>query len=275
MIAQRRLPSSPSILVVNHEGPAANDIRSSLVRFGYDVPATARSASEALAAVEAHHPDLVVMDVRLDEGGDGIAAAAAIHERHPTPIVFLTSQSDEATLMRAKDEAQPYGYLLRPYEDAELRAAVEVALQRHTLEQEVGQQRSLLAGVLSGMSDAVVATDVEGRVVLVNEAGRRAFGERAPLQRSAANESVYLPDKQTLCPTEDLPVARALRGEIVRDMEVFVRSAEYPEGRFYSLNATPLLDSEGLVCGAVAVGRDVSDLRAARWSCNNWRTPTD
>lgn len=115
------------------------------------------------------------------------------------------------------------------------------------------------------MSDAVVATDIEGRVVLVNEAGRRAFGERASVGRSATNDSVYLPDQETLCPTEDLPLARALRGEIVRDMELFVRSAEFPDGRWYSLNGTPLMDSEGLVCGAVAVGRDVSDLRAARW----------
>ena len=258
-------PSARSIVVVaEHEAPDARDIRSALLRYGYAVAATAKSESEALEAVETHHPDLVVMDVHLDEDGDGIAAAAAIRARHPTPIVFLTSQPDEATLTRAKEEAQPHGWVMRPYQDAELRAAIEVALQRHTLEQEIRQQRSLLAAVLSGMTDAVVATDSEGKVVLVNEAGRRAFGERASLSQSETNGSIFLPDQTTLCPVKELPLARALRGETVRDMELFIRSAEYPDGRWYSLNATPLLDSEGLVRGAVAVGRDVTDLRAAR-----------
>jgi diguanylate cyclase (GGDEF)-like protein len=190
----------------------------------------------------------------------------ANHARHPTPIVFLTSGADDATLMRAQKEAQPHGYVLAPYQDGELRAAVEVALQRHTLEQEMRQQRSLLAGVLSGMSDAVIAADIEGNVVLVNEAGRRAFGEKATVDMSSSDNDprIYLTDRETLCPVEDLPLVRALRAETVRDFEIFVRSDQDSTGRWYSVNATPLFDTEGLVCGAVAVGRDVTELRAAR-----------
>jgi diguanylate cyclase (GGDEF)-like protein/PAS domain S-box-containing protein len=252
-------------LVVTNEDPLRRNIKSSLLRFGYDVSTTTASASAALRAVETLHPDLVLMDVCLDEADDGIAAAAAIHARHPTPIVFLSSGSDDATLMRAQKEAQPHGYVQAPYQDGELRAAVEVALQRHTLELEMRQQRSLLAGVLSGMSDAVIAADIEGNVVLVNEAGRRAFGEKATVDGAPdGNPRIYLADRETLCPTEDLPLVRALRAETVRDFEIFVRAAHGSEGRWYSVNATPLFDTEGLVCGAVAVGRDVTDLRAVR-----------
>jgi diguanylate cyclase (GGDEF)-like protein len=256
-----------SILVVAHEAFLARDIQASLIRFGYHVPTTAASASEALEAVETYHPDLVVMDLCLEDDDDGIAAAAAIHARHPTPVVFLTSHSDDATLMRAQEEAQPHGYVLMPYQDRELRAAVEVALQRHTLEQEIRQQRSLLAGILSGMADAVIAADVDGKIVLVNESGRRAFGERAAIAGpppNATNQRVDVPDYETRYPDDELPLARALRGEMVRDAELFIRSAERPEGRWYSVNATPLFDPEGLVCGAVAVGRDVTVVRAAR-----------
>jgi diguanylate cyclase (GGDEF)-like protein len=259
-------PTPRSILVVEHEARVAWDIRSSLIRFGYEVPPTATSASEALAAVEAHHPDLVLMDVRLEEGDDGIAAAVAIRARHPTPIIFLTAQSDDATLLRAQEEAQPNGFVLKPYEDRELRAAVEVALQRHTLEQEISQQRSLLAGVLSGMSDAVVAADSEGHVVLVNDAGRRAFGgtDIGQSEVDATTHRVYLSDSETVLPPEERPLSRALAGEVIRDVELFVQSTLQPEGRFYSMNAAPLLDAKGAVCGAVEVGRDVTELRAAR-----------
>jgi diguanylate cyclase (GGDEF)-like protein len=262
---ENELPPA-SILVVKLEGPIRRNLQSSLIRFGYDVPTTVASASEALKAVETYHPDLVLMDVSLEEDDDGIAAAAAIHAQHPTPIVFLTRGSDDATLMRAQREAQPHGYVLAPYQDAELRAAVQVALQRHTLEQEIRQQRSLLAGVLSGMSDAVIAADIEGNIVLVNEAGRRAFGERATVDASPddGNHRIYLSDRETLCPTEELPIVRALKAEMVRDFEIFVRSVEEPEGRWYSVNATPLFDREGLVCGAVSVARDVTELSAAR-----------
>jgi two-component system sensor histidine kinase/response regulator len=259
-------PAPRSILVVEHEPGVARDIRSSLIRFGYDVPPAAASAAEALAAVETAPPDLVLMDVRLEEGDDGIAAAAAIRARCPTPIVFLTAHSDDATLMRAQEGAQPHGYVLKPYQDRELRAAVEVALQRHTLEQQISQQRSLLAGVLSGMSDAVAAADTDGNIVLVNEAGRRAFGETVIGGTSPTNASshhVYLPDCETPFPKEQLPLSRALTGEIVRDVELFVRSDQQPDGRFFSVNAEPLLDAKGVVCGAVEVGRDVTEIRAA------------
>ncbi|HEY4013256.1 MAG TPA: diguanylate cyclase [Polyangiaceae bacterium] len=253
-----------SILVVEHEELLALDIQSTLQRFGFDVPATASSEAEALEALETFHPDLVVIDVRLEKGGDGIAAAAAIRARHPTPIVLLSSENDEATLHRAQQEAQPNGYVLRPYQDNELRAAVEVALQRHNLEQETSQQRSLLAGVLSAMSDAVITADVDGRVVLVNESGRRAFGNNPVADQSVSEGAIiYLPDQRTVCPSDELPLVRALRGEMVRDVDLFIQTAQNPEGRRYSVNATPLLDVDGLVCGAVAVGRDLTELRVA------------
>jgi two-component system, sensor histidine kinase and response regulator len=216
--------------------------------------------------VEAFHPDLVLMDVCLERTDDGIAAAIAIREHHTTPVVFLTADADDATLERAQG-AQPHGYVLEPYQDRELRAALEVALQRHALEQEIRQQRSLLAGVLSGMSDAVAAADVEGSIVLVNDAGRRAFGDQVAstgLPGSGSDHRIYLPDHETLCPPDQLPLSRALAGENVRDAELFIRSAEQPEGRWYSVNAAPLLDPAGLVCGAVEVGRDVTNVRAAR-----------
>jgi diguanylate cyclase (GGDEF)-like protein len=256
-----------SILVVEHDALVAADIRSSLLRFGYGVPPTAESAADALLAVEIYQPDLVLMDLHIEERGDGIAGAAAIRERYPTPVVFLAAHADDAILMRAQEEAEPHVYVLKPYRDRELQAAVEVALQRHALEQEVSQQRSLLAGVLSGMSDAVAAVDVLGHIVLANEAGRRAFGDAIAGVRSptgAHGYGVYQADGETPFPTEDLPFARALAGEVVRDVEVFVRSVDDPEGRLYSVNAAPLRDAKDVVCGAVSVGRDFTELLAAR-----------
>ncbi len=129
----------------------ARKIRRSLVRLGYHVAATAKSATEALVAVEAYRPNVIVMDLGLGKNDDEIDTARAIQAGYATPIVFLTEGSADAALTRA----QPCGFVVKPYQDLELRAAVEVALACHGLEQELDRQRSFFAGILGGMSDAV------------------------------------------------------------------------------------------------------------------------
>jgi diguanylate cyclase (GGDEF)-like protein/PAS domain S-box-containing protein len=128
----------------------------------------------------------------------------------------------------------------------------------------VEPEAALLARVLERMSDAVIVADGEGRLVLINEAARRLFGGELATAWDLASEGVCLPDRETPCAVEDLPLVRALRGEVVHDSEVFVRSEEEPQGRWLSVNATPLFDAGGRLCGAVSVGRDLTDRHEAR-----------
>ncbi len=265
-----REPQSPpprSIVLVEPEAKVARQIKQSLIRLGYDVLATAQSAAEALGAVETYRPHLIVMDVGLEKSDDGIAAAAAIQARFRTPVVFLTDRANDAALVRAQESASAHEYVLKPYQDFQLRAAVEVALVRHRLEQEIQQQRVLFVGILDGMSDAMAAADVHGNIVLANAARREGFGDQATIAGTPANAvgpRVYLPDQETLFPPDELPLARGLAGERVRDVELFVRSDEHSAGRWYSVHAEPLRDAQGGVCGAVEVGRDITEGRAAR-----------
>jgi CheY-like chemotaxis protein len=196
-----------SVLIVERKAAVARKIRRSLIRLGYHVPATARSATEALAAVEAHRPNVIVMDLDLEGSDEGIETATAIQARHPTPIVFLTEGSADAALMRAQEHAQPLGFVVKPYQDLELRAAVEVALVRHGLAQEIDRQRSLFAGILGGMSDAVAAADAQGNIVLANEARRAGFGE----QSTIASKGGTYPRRRAL-----RPLGWASRGEMVQ-----------------------------------------------------------
>lgn len=202
-LSDGRLP--PSILVVENEARISCGIQSSLIRLGYDVPATAASPAEALKAVEVHRPDLIVMDVRLEEGTDGIAAAAAIRARHPTPIVFLTAHSDDATLNRAQEEAQPYGYLLKPYKDSELRAAIEIALKRHRLvcgAVEVGCDVTVPRGVRSELqlqSETDALTGVYNRRGFMQVA-RTAFDMA---RKSGRQPAVFFIDLNGMKPTND------------------------------------------------------------------------
>ncbi len=117
------------ILIVEDEAVTALDIQQSLRRKGYEVAGIAGSAEEALAEARAHRPDLVLMDIRLKGDPDGISAAEQIHKESDAAIVFLTAYADCATLDRAK-AAEPFAYLLKPFEEEVLATTIEIALHK-------------------------------------------------------------------------------------------------------------------------------------------------
>ncbi|MCC7263990.1 MAG: response regulator [Candidatus Latescibacteria bacterium] len=125
-----------SILVVDDEVLVAMGIRAMLAGMGYGDTFVASSGPEALAAIERRRPHLVFMDINLGEGQDGITTAGTIRERHRLPVVYVTADTDEATLMRAK-ATHPFGDLTKPIEERELRIAIELALDNHRLEQQL------------------------------------------------------------------------------------------------------------------------------------------
>jgi len=120
----------PSILVVEDEVIVSLDIQQKLKRLGYDIADSAVTGREAVDMAARTHPDLVLMDIRLKGDMDGIEAARLIGAKTGTPVVFLTAYGDEETVERVK-AADPFGYLLKPIEDNNLRTMVEVALHRH------------------------------------------------------------------------------------------------------------------------------------------------
>ena len=123
------------ILVVEDERIVATGIRNMLGTLGYSVPAVVDTGEEAIKKAAQMHPDLVLMDIVLKGDMDGIQAAEEIRARFNIPVIYLTAYADEATVQRAKMTA-PYGYLLKPFNERELHAAIETALYRHMMERE-------------------------------------------------------------------------------------------------------------------------------------------
>jgi two-component system cell cycle response regulator len=128
-------PSSPgrdpiSILLVEDEGVIARDLEDTLIRLGYRVSGIASEGAEAIEMARDLHPELVVMDVSLRGEVDGIEAACAIQEEAPVPVIFLTGHTDTETLQRAVLTG-PLGYLTKPFQEADLRSVIEVAIHKH------------------------------------------------------------------------------------------------------------------------------------------------
>jgi two-component system cell cycle sensor histidine kinase/response regulator CckA len=121
------------ILIVEDEALTVLALKRDIVDLGYEVAGDASTAADALRAAEDHHADLVLMDIQLEGGISGVAAAAAIRGHLGIPVVFLTAHASSATLAQAV-ESGAFGYVVKPYTTPELKAAIDIALHKHKTE---------------------------------------------------------------------------------------------------------------------------------------------
>jgi len=125
--------SKKRILIVEDEALTVLALKHELTELGYEIAGDASTAADALRAAEDNRTDLVLMDIQLDGGISGIAAAAAIRGHLDIPVVFLTAHASAETVARAV-ESGAFGYLLKPYTVPELKAAIEIAIHKHSTE---------------------------------------------------------------------------------------------------------------------------------------------
>jgi CheY-like chemotaxis protein len=119
--------SLATIVVVEDESIIARDITQTLRAFGYEVVGGTPSGEEAIVLTGKLRPDLLLMDIHLAGVMDGVESAQVIRARFGTPVVFLSAFAEPDTLERSK-LAGPYGYIIKPFDDTELRTTVESAL---------------------------------------------------------------------------------------------------------------------------------------------------
>lgn len=132
----RSVPSS--IYVVEDEMIVARDIRNQLADMGYVVAGHSTTAEDALVHMRQSAPDLVLMDINLAGKMDGIAASQVIRAEMDVPVVFLTAFAADDVLARAK-LTEPYGYILKPFSERELRTVLEMALYKSGAERTMRQ----------------------------------------------------------------------------------------------------------------------------------------
>ena len=163
------------VLIVEDEPIVALDLQQEVEQFGCEVVGLAESADEALMAVEANRPDLTLMDVRIVGSMDGIQTARLLRDMYRVPAIFLTSYSDELTLSRAARE-MPYGYLTKPFQHRELKAALRVALHRARMDAMQHCTREAMEATVGGMRESVLTVSLEHEVQFMNAAAEQLTG---------------------------------------------------------------------------------------------------
>ena len=157
------------ILIVEDERIIAEDIKRCLINFDYEVLDIVSNGEDAIVSTALLKPDLILMDIKIDGSIDGIQTAKRILKSNDLPIVYLTANADEVTVERAK-ETTPYGYLTKPFEEAELYATLQVAYYKYESEKTLKKSEERFRTLIEENTDGIVVVDEKGVIRFVNTA---------------------------------------------------------------------------------------------------------
>jgi len=121
------------ILIVEDESIVAIDLKKTLENFGYEIIGVIRSGEVAVKKALELEPDLILMDIMLEGKLNGIEAAGEIRKKKDIPVIYLTAYANESTLSQAK-LTQPFGYILKPFDEKNLVSSIEMAVYKHQLD---------------------------------------------------------------------------------------------------------------------------------------------
>ncbi|MFH1115584.1 MAG: response regulator [Pseudomonadota bacterium] len=203
------------IMVVEDEIVVAMELQSRLIALGYTVAGMVSGGEDAMDLAEKTMPDLVLMDVKLAGDVDGVETARILRKRHNIPVVYVTAHADDDTLQRAK-HTYPLGYIVKPFSDSDLRAAIEVALFKHGEDTKVRKDSEVLSATLDVLGGAVIIADGEGVVTSMSPVAETLTGWDAADAFGKRLAEVYvLRDEETGKIVEDPLSMMHLKSEFV------------------------------------------------------------
>lgn len=254
---------SARILIIEDERVTAEDLRDILTDLGYNVTAAVANGADAIAQAEQNPPDLALMDIRIQGEMDGAATARILRERFNIPVIYLTAHADIDTLARAKD-AEPLGYIMKPFQEASLHANIEIALHKHREELKSREKEELLASTLRAISEGIISMDHLGRITLFNPAAEVWTG-RSPSEAlgqpvDEVFRAVSGPNSDDLTKPWERTLSEGSLGEMPTDAILVCATGER---RRISGSVAPIRDHRGAVAGAVLVfGRQAENENA-------------
>lgn len=254
--------SKANILVVEDEHVVARDLQTLLQRAGYSVPTVVASGEEAVAWATEARPDLVLMDIVLQGQMDGIEAARQITAHHETPVIYLTAYGDDAMLARAKP-TEPIAYLMKPYDERELLASIEMALhqylaRRRRAEEAQRESEQKYRQLVETLQEGVWAIDQDAITTYANPRMAELLGYTVD---EMLGESLFsFMDERG---REEATRLHERRRQGIREQHDFEFLRKDGSRIYASLETAPLMDEQGNYTGALAGVVDITDRKQA------------
>lgn len=171
-----------SIIIVEDETIIAEGIKDILTDLGYRMTSIVNSGEKAIEKIKMDKADLVLMDISLEGEMDGIEAADTITSRFNTPVVFLTAHAEHEYVEQAK-LTHPYGYLIKPVQELDLRVSIEMALYSNKLEkarreaeQKLERSERRYREIVQAANSIIIKFDLEGKITFMNQFAKDFFG---------------------------------------------------------------------------------------------------
>ena len=263
------------ILVVRESDSGSGELERRLKDLGSAECVTVNSGEQGVEKAAELRPDVALVELGLEGAVSGVEAGAGIRRQLSVPVVYVVGKTTEELLPAARS-TQPSGYLVEPFSALQLQLSIETAMSMHgrngrrlTTEKQLNllgvdeaSRYELMTTVFDSMVEGVIVADVNGRLLFFNAAAESIVGlgktETLP-DDWAATYGLYLPDGETLLPAQENPLARAIGGESVDEMEVYLRNDHIPDGLYVKTSTRPILNREtGEVVAGVAVFFDIT-----------------
>lgn len=249
----------PRLWIVEDEAIVAMDLQNRLMARGYQVLGISSYAEDAIEKIREHRPDIVLMDIVLKGEMDGITAAGAIKEEMGIPVVYLTAYADKQTIERAK-VTEPYGYILKPFEEPNVLSVLEIALYKAMMEKKVRERDRWIQTMIRSIGEGIIATDTMGKISFMNPVAEELTGytETEAIEQPSS-QIVYIEEEGAGKPAFN-PVQHTLANrETISAEEKMVLVAQDGTRRYVEFTAAPIQDDYHTLYGAVIAIRDISE----------------
>lgn len=246
--------TNAKILIVEDENIVAMDLEDRLKNLGYSVSGVASTGEEAIRKAAQTTPDLVLMDINLRGDMDGVEAAEVIWRRFSVPAIYITAYADQETLRRAQI-TEPLGYIVKPFEEAQLNACIQMALHRRKMVGALKESEHRSATVLGAIGDAVITTYTDGYATSINPVAAALTGwKQEDVVGKELTELLKIKEGQ-LSGLDEHIVKTVLRdGAFNLAIDKVLVTRDGAETRI-DYSAAPIKDERGNITGVVLIFR--------------------
>jgi PAS domain S-box-containing protein len=238
------------IMIVEDEAVIALRLEQRVAEMGYEVIGTSYTGEDSMKKARSLLPDLILMDVMISGDLDGIDAAKIVKDELDIPVIFMTAYTEDQIIERAK-EVEPYGYIIKPIRERELKATIEIALYKKKMEKRLQESEEKYRQLFETISDAIIIFDGETRKIIdVNDSCLSMYGySKDEFLKLRLHDITAEPEKS------EKAIKHAILGET---QKIPLRYHKRNDGTIFPVeinSGTFSLEDRIVVCGVI---RDIS-----------------
>jgi len=237
-----------NILIVEDAALVAEDLKEIIISLGYTVAGIADNSTAAIIMARETSPDLITMDINISGSVDGISTMEQIRKESDVPVIYVTAFTTDPIIERAK-KTKPSGYIIKPFNERQIRSAFEIALYNTELGRKVTERDMMIRALINATADPFLLIDTTGTIRVGNEAIACRLGCHA--EDLTGMHIRQIAEAGAISGQFERSVTQALEGTDVRFEESF-------RDHWYDIHCIPITDPQGRVSMTAVFSNDIS-----------------